>query len=278
MSQQRCFSVIGDSNVRRNMTSLNRRASPLMEGCQVISCRKVSGLADSLRSIRTTSNAYIVSCITNFLTDISSRSSSSIESRVEPVLEEVCDVIVDYLQSSPDMLVMVSPPMYRSLPEWYHDNRSEIMLLFSKILTPARSKSFHLLPTFAGVDLEEDGVHLTPYAGLKFVVHLFDASLDMIKAISTPLPEGLARVGEVSRVLEDRVSVLEQDQRYLHQEFQIKIARGSELADFEENVRNECYFVISGLPPVPSDLVGSGQDLSHSRPRKPNHHCVWPTS
>ena len=188
MSQQRCFSVIGDSNVRRNMTSLNRCASPLMEGCQVISCKKVSNLADSLRSIRSSSDTCIVSCITNFLTDVSARSSSHrIESRIEPVLEEFRTALSEYCQSNPDMLVMVCPPMYRELPEWYHDNLSEIVLLFSKMLAPIRSRSFHLLPSFSGVDLEDDGVHLT--AGLKFVVHLFDASLDVVKSLTSSLPE-----------------------------------------------------------------------------------------
>ena len=256
MSQQRCFSVIGDSNVRRNMTSLNRRASPLMEGCQIISCRKVSNLADSLRSIRATSNSCIISCITNFLTDLSSRSKANVQSRVEPVFEDVRAALSDYREANPDMLVLVAPPMYRAQPEWYHDNLSEILQLFSKILSPLRSQTLQLLPGFAGVDLEDDGVHLTAYAGLKFVVHLFDSSLDAIKSLTSPVPEGLARVSEVSRVLEDRVSVLEQDQSLLRHEFQLKSARDSELADFEENVRNECYFVISGLPQVPTDLVG----------------------
>ena len=36
----------------------------------------------------------------------------------------------------------------------------------------------------------------------------------------------------------------------------MKTAVDSELADFEENVRNECYFVIAGLPPLASDLFG----------------------
>ena len=257
MSQQRCFSIVGDSNVQRNMTSLNRRASSLMEDCQIISCRKVSNLADCLRSVRTASNSCIVSCITNFLTDISSRSSSSnIQSRVEPVLETIRDVVTTFCQTNPDMLVLLSPPMYRLQPEWYRNNLPEILIQFSKVLTPLRSLGVHMLPSFSGTDLEDDGVHLTPYAGLKFVVHLFDASLDVIKSIASPVPDGLARVGEVSRVLEDRVSVLEQDNRHLRGEFQLKMARDSELQDFEENVRNECYFVISGLEPVPSDLVG----------------------
>ena len=223
---------------------------------QVISCKKLSLFADSLRTIRSTSNSCIISCLTNFIADVSSRSSSNIQSRIEPTLEEIRTVISEFCQLNPDLLVLAAPPMYRLKPEWYRDNLSEILLQFSKVMSPLRSRNFHLLPTFSGIDLEDDRVHLTPYSGLKFVVHLFDSSLDVIKSMTEPVPEKLSRVGEAARVLEDRVSVLEQDHRLMRQEFSLKIARDSELADFEENSRNECYFVISGLPPVPSELVG----------------------
>ena len=93
MSQQRCFSIVGDSNVGRNMTSLNRRASPLMEECQVLSCKRFSVLADTLRSVRTASNSCIVACLTNFLTDLSSRGSASASTRVEPILTKIRDVL-----------------------------------------------------------------------------------------------------------------------------------------------------------------------------------------
>ena len=216
----------------------------------------MSSFADNLRSIRSTSNSCIISCLTNFLTDVPRSSSLSVQARVEPVLEDVKAVLLEFMEIHPDMLVLVAPPMYRLLPEWYHDHLPEILLQFSKILSPLQKDRVHLLPSFSGSDIESDGVHLTPYAGLKFVVHLFDASLDIVKSLAAPLPEGVARVGELSRVLEDRVSVLEQDSRHYRQEFQLKTARDSELADFEENLRNECYFVISGLPQVPSGLVG----------------------
>lgn len=222
----------------------------------MITCRKLSSFADSLRSIRKTSNSCIVSCLTNFLTDVSSRSATPVQSRIEPVLEDIKTVLVEFSEMNPDVMMLVAPPMFRLQPEWYHDNLSQILLLFSTILAPARSQNFHLLPTFAGAEFEDDGVHLTMYAGLKFVVHLFDSSLDVIKSLAAPLPVEVARVGEVSRVLEDRVSVLEQDHRHLRQEFRMKTAQAAELADFDENARNECYFVISGLPQVPSDLVG----------------------
>ena len=256
MSQQRCFSIVGDSNVGRNMTSLNRRASPLMEECQVLSCKRFSVLADTLRSVRTASNSCIVACLTNFLTDLSSRGSASASTRVEPILTEIRDVLASFSTANPDVMVFVSPPMYRQQPEWYRNGLSEVVLQFSKTMSPLRSPVFHLLPSFSDQDLESDGVHLTPYAGLKFVVHLFDSSLDLIKSCSATIPVAVAQVKENARVLEDRVVVLEKGQRHLRQELQMKTAIDNELADFEENLRNECYFVISGLEPVPSDLYG----------------------
>ena len=256
MSQQRCFSIIGDSNVSRNMTALNRRASPLMEECQVISCRKLSGFADSLRSLRASSNSCIVACLTNFFTDVSTRGSPDAASRLEPVFEEIRAVLSDYVTANPDIMMFVSPPMYRQLPEWYRNSLPKLLPQFSKALSALRSPGFHLLPSLQTQDLEDDGIHLTPYSGLKYVVHLFDSSLDVIKGLSATLPSVVSAVSESTRALEDRVVVLEHDQRHLRQKLQLKTAVDAELADFEENVRNECYFVIAGLPPVPAELIG----------------------
>ena len=227
-----------------------------MEDCQVISCRRLSSLADSLRSVRTTSNSCIIACLTNFLTDSSARGGSSITTRVEPILQGFREILVDFGTRNPDVMLFVSPPMFRQHPEWYHNGLPEVLLQFSKHLSPMLAPGFHLLPSLPMPDLEVDGIHLTPYAGLKYVVHLFDSSLELIKSLSSIVPVALSKAGESSRVLEDRVVVLEQGQQHLRQELQMKTAIDSELADFEENVRNENYFVIAGLPPVPSDLFG----------------------
>ena len=256
MSQQRCFSIVGDSNVSQNMTALNRRASPLMEECQVISCRKLSSFADCLRSMRSSSNCCIVACLTNFFTDVSTRGRSDTASRIEPILKEIRAILSDYVTAHPDIMMFVSPPMYRQLPEWYRNGLPQLLPQFSKSLSALRSQGFHLLPSLQAQDLDSDGVHLTPYAGLKYIVHLFDSSLDAIKTCAAPAPAILSSVSEAARALEDRVVVLEHDQRHLRRELELKTAIDSELADFEENVRNECYFVISGLPQVPADLIG----------------------
>lgn len=47
-----------------------------------------------------------------------------------------------------------------------------------------------------------------------------------------------------------------QDHKRLNSCFEAKVAVDSELADFQENVRNEVYFVVSGLPRIPQDIRG----------------------
>ena len=48
----------------------------------------------------------------------------------------------------------------------------------------------------------------------------------------------------------------EQDHRRLNTTFEAKVAVDAELADFQENVRNEVFFVVSGLPRIPTHLHG----------------------
>jgi len=48
----------------------------------------------------------------------------------------------------------------------------------------------------------------------------------------------------------------EQDHKRLNASFEAKMAVDAELADFQENVRNEVFFVVSGLPRIPQDFRG----------------------
>ena len=86
MSQDRVFSILGDSNVQRHMNPMNCRDRPLMTGAQVIPCGRLSLLSAALGSIRPESNLCIMSCITNFIT--SSPASDSVSIRSEPVMLE----------------------------------------------------------------------------------------------------------------------------------------------------------------------------------------------
>ena len=87
------FSIVGDSNIKRNMTRLNRRASPLMADAQVLSCSSLASLSDSIAAVRDSSTVVVFSCISNFISDASDSDSSDVSVRVEPVLDEFRDLI-----------------------------------------------------------------------------------------------------------------------------------------------------------------------------------------
>ena len=106
------FTILGDSNVRRNMTQMNCRAGIHMSGAQQISCGKLEVLAESLRAVRFESTICVLSCITNFLTSCSG-SSSSVSVRIESCLSEVRDTLESACQENPERYFLICPPMYR---------------------------------------------------------------------------------------------------------------------------------------------------------------------
>ena len=110
MSQDRVFSLIGDSNVHRNMNSTNCRDRPLMSDAQVIPCGRLSVFAKALRQVHKISNIVVMFCITNFITG-SEEAGSSIAIRVEPVFKEFYAAIESEARGSSNRLYLIAPPM-----------------------------------------------------------------------------------------------------------------------------------------------------------------------
>jgi hypothetical protein len=248
------FSVIGDSNVGRNMGKISRRASPSMKHAQSLSCGSLELFQSSLSEIRAESNVCIISCLTNFLTNASGSESTS--KRVEPVFQKIYTSMIEACLARPSTQFMMSPPMYRTTPIWYRDGLPEILALFSSTMNEDKPKNLHLLPSFPTPEFESDGVHLSSYSGLEFVLSLFDSSEELLaRAKKTPAVR-CDLSAENTRLLEDRVMVLEQDHRRLNRFVEKKSAVDAELADYRENERLEDSFVISGLPPLSSNLGG----------------------
>ena len=123
-------------------------------------------------------------------------------------------------------------------------------------MTDDRPPNLFLLPSYAMPEYESDGVHLTPFSGLEFVLHLFDASEALLDGLAASAPEVASKTSESTRVLEDRMMALEQDHRRLNRAFDSRLALDSELADFHANERTEDCFEISGLPRIPDEVVG----------------------
>ena len=143
--------------------------------------------------------------------------------------------------------------MYRTTPLWYSDGLSEILRKFGDIFKDC-PRNLLLLPSFPQSELESDGVHLTPFCGLQFVLHIFDAAnsaLDLLKKSSSSV--AASNSGSI-RVLEDRVMVLEQHQGRTSKNLEYQTAIFSESNDMSENQRHEDHFLISGLARAPSGL------------------------
>ena len=203
------FSLLGDSNVVRNMTPFNCRDRPLMNSAQLIPCGRLDLLAEALRQIRTESNICLMSCVTNFLTGSdSAQVSGSVSQRIDHILVEFVRLLNTVATDNPESLFLVSPPMYRMFPVWYRDGMPEVLKKFSDAMK-LKVSNIHLLPSFATPSFETDGIHLTPYSGLEFLVHLFDASQSIIESLKSQPEAVLTRNCETSRVLEDRMMALD---------------------------------------------------------------------
>ena len=252
MSTTRRFSIVGDSNVKRHMNTTNCRDRPQMSGCQLIPGSRLSLFAESIRSVRSESDVVILSCLTNFLTD-AEEAGASISLRVEPVPREAFEILTAAAVEHTEIAYIVAPPMYRHAPLWYRDGLPEILNKFSEVFRD-RPQNLLMMSSFATPEFEADGVHLTAYSGLEFMLHLFDAAGSLLDSMSKPITEIASLMVETSRVLEDRMMAIEQDHRRLNKNFEKKSAVDAELADFQQNVRNEDWFVIRGLSAQPEGL------------------------
>lgn len=256
MSVSRCFSIIGDSNVRRNISKNSCKANPLLKSTQVVLCGSIELFSESLSQVRAESNVCVVACLSNFISD-SAAVPVSLSQRVTPVLHDIHEKVTQACEQNPDRMYLLLPPMFRSSPVWYREGLPEILSLFSQQMFEDKPSNLGILPSFTTPEYVSDGVHLNPTSGFEYVLHLLDASETYITELNSELDCSArnVRVSEASRLLEDRVVVLEQDHRRLDRFVEKKTAVDYELADFLANERLEDFFVISGLPRIPPTLV-----------------------
>ena len=246
----RIFSLLGDSNIKRHMNHTNCR-DPAMSGCQVLPCGHLSILAESLKNVRSESNVVILACITNFITR--SDESGSIANRADPIFHQVASVLGAEAGLHAGRFYLISPPMYRTTPLWYRDGLSEVMTRFPTAFRDL-PRNVLLMSSFSNPVLESDGVHLSAYSGLEYVVHLFDNAIAVIDSTTLSLTESVQANREANRSVEDRVVVLESEQKRLAKELESKSAEDSEIADFQTNLRDEVFFTVSGLQRLPTGL------------------------
>jgi len=228
-----------------------------MSSAQVIPCTKLSIFRQSLLTVRAECNVCIVACITNFVTD-STEVSSSVTQRVDEIIKDFFEALSESCLASPTRQYLVCPPMYRRCPLWFRDGLPEILQCFSSHFAKfaVGQPRLSAMPGFPNPSFESDGIHLTPYSGLEYVLHLFDRAQTILANLSLPSEDRQPPVEESARLLADQVIALQQDHQRLSKAFDLKTAIDSELACFRSNERNEDSILISGLKKLPSGLSG----------------------
>ena len=91
MSISRVFTIIGDANVKDNMTSLNIASREVMKRAQVLSCLPLSRLSEGFAYVRVESNVCIFAGVTQLL--LSTEECSTIYATIDPVLSTLKDEI-----------------------------------------------------------------------------------------------------------------------------------------------------------------------------------------
>ena len=137
MSQVRLWSVVGDSNISRNVNKTSSRANPLVKAAQFISCGHLGIFSESIKKVRSESSVCIVSCLTNFVCNAEESTSASASGRAEGVFREILQVLQEACTASPDRYYMVAPPMYRTSPTWYREGLPAILTSFSMVMSPS---------------------------------------------------------------------------------------------------------------------------------------------
>ena len=164
------FSVIGDSNVQRNLVEYNCTGRVDMTSAQLIPCTSMSTFGACLTRVRAESNILILAILSNFLRDSEAVADpgwysdlcyirlkgivflrvcfySPLVSRISAVYESFRATLHPYVDGNPDLHVMICPPQFSRQPSWYASALSQAVQLLNRLVVDGFGFSnLHLLP------------------------------------------------------------------------------------------------------------------------------------
>jgi len=141
------FSLIGDSNIQRNLVDYNCGTREEMRAAQVIPCTSMATFAGCLPKVRIESTVLILSCLSNFLRDSDAAADPGV--RYTAVLEKFRSILYPFCQAHPDLFILIAPPQYSKAPQWYASSLGNaLQLLQSLVIENSGFQNLHLLPAF----------------------------------------------------------------------------------------------------------------------------------
>ena len=108
MSVSRLFTIIGDSNVRRNMTGLNIASREAMKKAQIIDYNGVTPFASALNDVKKDTNVCIIAAVTDLL--VANGDCGTIAASIDPVLTDICAQLSSFCVAHPTIQVRYSLP------------------------------------------------------------------------------------------------------------------------------------------------------------------------
>ena len=127
MSICRMFSIIGDQNVRRNMTALNIASRDVMKSAQVIDCVSLSNLDAALNEVKAETEVLIVASITEFL--LAGGDCGTIFSSIDPVLGAFTSKMIGFCAYRPALKVTLAHKPFRCNLEAFVSSLVSIFIL-----------------------------------------------------------------------------------------------------------------------------------------------------
>ena len=103
LSVTNVYSIIGDLNIRRNMTAMNIASRQALATCQVIDCPQLNNLEGALASVRDTSTVCVFSAISELLASGPDR--GTVQASVKHVLTSVASKLAILCRARPSLQV-----------------------------------------------------------------------------------------------------------------------------------------------------------------------------
>lgn len=201
----------GSSNVYRNYSRALGLGLFAGRDLELVNCTKKTVLDARLVTVNAPC-LIVVSVLENFVVSVCSDVSEEevqlfARQQVTAHVEELHNVAVRV----PGVNIVISPPMFRSDPAWFGSYLPDLQSFLAEEVARVGSGNLALCSPFVVVPslLEDDGVHLTPQGGDRFMSHL-DAQLNaLLVEVPSVFPPAEDRLDQILNAVNRNSSQLE---------------------------------------------------------------------
>ncbi len=185
------ISIIGDSNVNRNLDS-TKAANPAdhcIRQSHLITAFNAVQLQSSLVGQNEHRRIVVLAALSNPIAHFTFLGGDQLIIDVRLFLQQLCSWIQQgrSFDDGTNQTVLVLPPQFCLQPSWYRQYYTNIMAIFEEAFrTPG--PNIWVLPPFMDPEFMEDGYHYTPASGHQYIHHLINSAHQILGASIKPDP------------------------------------------------------------------------------------------